>query len=485
MSATRPSGAGTREGERIDGDGPAPPLSRWLWLVGAVILVAGVLFGYDQGVIAGALIGIEKEWDVSTRLVEVITSWVTLGALVGALVAGSVADRIGRRAAVLVAAVLFVAGAVIEAASPNPTVLVVGRLVVGFGVGVASVAAPLYAAEMAPTRVRGRFVSWYQFGITFGIFMAYLVDQLLSSGDRWRAMLGASAVPAVLLVLLILPLTDTPRWYVTKGRNADARRAVERIRPDDPDAGMAEIEEAIADDVPQASWKEVFGRRWRTPLLLGIGLAVFQQITGINAIIYYANKIFAAAGFESVADQTAATTWAIGAVNVLATLIAVAFVDRLGRRPLLLAGLIGMALSLTAVGFAFRSLAAIPEDPVTQSARVTNSGALALVGLVVYIASFAFSLGPVVWTLINEIFPRSIRGRGVSVATAFNWGSAWLVSQFFLSLTESIGQAATFWLFAAMCVLAFVWIWRFVPETRGRSLEDIEQMWVDRAGTES
>jgi MFS family permease len=150
-----------------------------LWLVGAVILVAGVLFGYDQGVIAGALIGIEKEWDVSTRLVEVITSWVTLGALVGALVAGSVADRIGRRAAVLVAAVLFVAGAVIEAASPNPTVLVVGRLVVGFGVGVASVAAPLYAAEMAPTRVRGRFVSWYQFGITFGIFMAYLVDQLL------------------------------------------------------------------------------------------------------------------------------------------------------------------------------------------------------------------------------------------------------------------------------------------------------------------
>jgi sugar porter (SP) family MFS transporter len=294
-------------------------------------------------------------------------------------------------------------------------------------------------------------------------------------------MLGASAVPAVLLVLLILPLTDTPRWYVTKGRNADARRAVERIRPDDPDAGMAEIEEAIADDVPQASWKEVFGRRWRTPLLLGIGLAVFQQITGINAIIYYANKIFAAAGFESVADQTAATTWAIGAVNVLATLIAVAFVDRLGRRPLLLAGLIGMALSLTAVGFAFRSLAAIPEDPVTQSARVTNSGALALVGLVVYIASFAFSLGPVVWTLINEIFPRSIRGRGVSVATAFNWGSAWLVSQFFLSLTESIGQAATFWLFAAMCVLAFVWIWRFVPETRGRSLEDIEQMWVDRA----
>ncbi len=460
---------------------PSVPLSRWLWLVGAVILVAGVLFGYDQGVIAGALIGIEKEWDVSTRLTEVITSWVTLGALVGALVAGTVADRIGRRAAVMAAAVLFVAGAVVEAASPNPSVLVVGRLVVGFGVGVASVAAPLYAAEMAPTRVRGRFVSWYQFGITFGIFLAYLVDQLLSSGDRWRAMLGVSAVPAILLVLLILPLGDTPRWYLTKGREDDARRAVERIRPDDPDAGMAEIEASIAEDVPQASWGQVFSRRWRTPLLLGIGLAVFQQVTGINAIIYYANKIFAAAGFESVADQTAATTWAIGAVNVVATLIAVAFVDRLGRRPLLLAGLVGMGLSLTAVGFAFRSLAQIPEDPVTQTARVSNSGVIALVGLVVYIASFAFSLGPVVWTLINEIFPRDIRGRGVSVATAFNWGSAWLVSQFFLSLTDSIGQAATFWLFAALCLVAFVWIWRYVPETRGRSLEEIEEMWVARS----
>ncbi len=464
-----------------DDRGPVP-ISRWLWLVGAVILTAGVLFGYDQGVIAGALIGIEKEWDVSTRLTEVITSWVTLGALVGALVAGTLADRIGRRAAVTVAAVLFVAGALIEAAAPSPAVLVVGRLVVGFGVGVASVAAPLYAAEMAPTRVRGRFVSWYQFGITFGIFLAYLVDQLLSSGDRWRLMLGVSAVPALLLVLLILPSSDTPRWYLTKGRREDAVRAVERIRPDDPTAGMAEIEASIAEDVPQASWGQVFSRRWRTPLLLGVGLAVFQQVTGINAIIYYANKIFAAAGFESVADQTAATTWAIGAVNVVATLIAVAFVDRLGRRPLLLAGLVGMGLSLTAVGFAFRSLADIPEDPVTQTARVSNSGVIALVGLVVYIASFAFSLGPVVWTVINEIFPRDIRGRGVSVATAFNWGSAWLVSQFFLSLTDAIGQAATFWLFAALCLVAFVWIWRFVPETRGRSLEEIEAMWVERAG---
>lgn len=453
-------------------------MGRWLWLVGAVILTAGLLFGYDQGVIAGALVGIEKTFSVSTFAIEVITSWVTLGALVGALVAGTLADRIGRRAAVLVAAVMFTIGALIEAAAPGTGVLVAGRLIVGFGVGVASVAAPLYAAEMAPTRVRGRFVSWYQFGITFGIFLAYLVDELLSSGERWRLMLGVSAVPAVLLVILILPSSDTPRWFITQGRRDDAERAMRRIRPNDTGSAMAELDESLGEEVEQAGWSEVFSRRWRRPLVIGVGLAVFQQITGINAIIYYANKIFAAAGFETAAQQTAATTWAIGAVNVLATLIAVAFVDRLGRKPLLLAGLVGMGVSLTAVGAAFLSLNRIPSQPIDSPAAPSAAGSITLVALVVYIASFAFSLGPVVWTVINEIFPRSIRGRGVSLATAVNWGSAWLVSQFFLTLTDAIGEAGTFWLFAAMSAVAFVWIWRVLPETRGRSLEDIERMWA-------
>jgi sugar porter (SP) family MFS transporter len=455
------------------------PLGRWLWLVGAVILTAGLLFGYDQGVIAGALVGIEKTFSVSTFAIEVITSWVTLGALVGALIAGMLADRIGRRAAVLIAAVMFTIGALIEAAAPGTGVLVVGRLIVGFGVGVASVAAPLYAAEMAPTRVRGRFVSWYQFGITFGIFLAYLVDELLSSGDRWRLMLGVSAVPAVLLVILILPSSDTPRWFLTKGRRDDAERAMRRIRPADTGAAMAELEESLGEEVEQAGWSEVFSRRWRKPLVIGVGLAVFQQITGINAIIYYANKIFAAAGFETAAQQTAATTWAIGAVNVLATLIAVAFVDRLGRRPLLLAGLVGMGVSLTAVGISFLSLNRIPSQPVDSPAAPSAAGTVTLVALVVYIASFAFSLGPVVWTVINEIFPNRVRGRAVAVATAFNWGSAWLVSQFFLTLIESIGNSATFYLFAFFSVLAYIWIWKRVPETKGRTFEEIQMIWED------
>lgn len=454
----------------------AARLTPALYLVGAVVLTAGLLFGYDQGVISGALLGIDDSFSVTTLMTEIITSWVTLGALVGALVAGTLADRWGRRVTILVAAGLFVVGALVEAAAVGPWMLVVGRLVVGFGVGVASVAAPLFAAEMAPARLRGRFVSTYQFGITFGIFVAYLVDELLQDGEGWRWMLGLSAVPAVLLILLVVPLPDTPRWYLRAGRRDEAARSLARVGEADPAAAMAELDESIAAEDDQASWGEVFSVRWRRPLLIGVGLAVFQQVTGINAIIYYADKIFAAAGFSTAAEQTAATTWAIGFVNVLATLIAVAFVDKVGRKPLLLVGLVGMGLSLGVVGVAFLSLGDVAHDATSPAS--STAGTVTLVALVVYITSFAFSLGPVVWTVINEVFPQAIRGRGVAFATAVNWGSAWLVSQFFLSLVGVLGESGTFWLFAAFCAAAFVWIARSVPETKGRTLEEIEAMFA-------
>ena len=464
---------------------PPPPKQRgvgkWLVGVGAVIMLAGLLFGYDQGVIAGALHGMQEEFDLSTTMTEVITSWVTLGALFGALIAGILADRLGRRATIVVAAVLFVAGALLESLAPNPGVLVVGRFVVGFGVGVASVAAPLYAAEMAPAHLRGRFVSMYQLAITIGIFIAYLVDQALTNSDAWRAMLLVSAVPGVLLALAIWPMPESPRWLLKRSRDDEAAAAVLKVEPSaDVGARMNEIREALDEDADQATWGELFGATLRRPLMIGVGLAVFQQITGINAVIYYANEIFGDAGFETPQEQAAATTWAIGAVNVLATFIAVAYVDRFGRKPLLLTGLVGMAVSLTVVGCCFLSL-----DGDTSATGESMAGIFTLVGLVVFIASFAFSLGPVVWTMINEIFPNRIRGRGVAVATAANWGSAFLVSQFFLSLTESIGQAATFWLFAFFSVVAFVWIKLRVPETKGKTLEEIEQLWTPAAATPS
>ncbi|MDQ2804472.1 MAG: MFS transporter, partial [Pseudomonadota bacterium] len=215
------------------------------------------------------------------------------------------------------------------------------------------------------------------------------------------------------------------------------------------------------------------------PLLIGVGLAVFQQVTGINAIIYYADQIFASAGFISQSSQTTVTTWAVGGVNMLATLIAIAFIDRLGRRKLLLAGLLGMGLSLVVVGIAFRFIDAAPAG--AAAAGPSGAGIVTLLALVAFIICFAFSMGPVVWTVINEIFPGHIRGRAVAVATAANWGSAFLVSQGFLSLIGVIGNSFTFWLFALFCGAGWVWIYRAVPETKGRSLEQIQDLWNGKA----
>jgi sugar porter (SP) family MFS transporter len=460
------------------GGGPGAPVRRrtgiTLLAVGLVIMLAGLLFGYDQGVISGALTGIQQQFSVGTFLLEVITSWVTLGAMVGALVAGWMADRLGRRLTIVAAAVLFIVGALIESVAPGAYILVVGRLLVGFGVGVASVAAPLYAAELAPTRVRGRMVSLYQLAITMGIFVAYFADYLLINGDQWRIMLGISAVPGILLIVAILPLPDSPRWYVTQGRHDEAQVALQKVEPGvDIDDELTAIEELNALEAT-GTWREVFARRWRRPLVIGISLAFLQQLTGINAVIYYADKIFAAAGFSSPTSQSLATLLAIGAVNVVATFIAVAWVDRFGRKPLLMIGSVGMGVSLVVVGAAFEVLGHQKHTSGTSAA-----GVVTLIALVVFIASFAFSLGPVVWTIINEIYPSHLRGKAVAVATAANWFAAWLVAQFFLSLVDLITEAGTFWLFAGFCVITYLFVQRFVPETKGKSLEEVEALWDD------
>jgi MFS family permease len=420
----------------------------------AVVLLAGALFGYDQGVISGALVGIQKEFAVGAVALEVVTSWVTLGAMFGSLAGGYIADHFGRKRALFAAAGLFIIGALVEAFAPGVPVLVFGRLVAGF-------------------------VSSYQLAITVGIFLAYLVDQALAGPEGWRAMLGVSAGPGVLLALAVLTALESPRWFAKSGRRDDARRTLVALGAGDhADARLAAIEASLRAEHEVPSWWDVFAPRWRAPLKIGLGLAVLQQVTGINAIIYYSDNIFAAAGFTTPAAQTAATTWAIGAVNVLATFIAIAFIDHLGRRPLLIAGLIGMGLSLTAVGFAFQRSGA-------ASAGQGATGVVTLIALVVFIISFAFSLGPVTWTVINEIYPGEVRGRAVAVATAVNWGAAFLVSGFFLSVVKAIGQAYTFWMFAAFCAIGLVWVIVGVPETRGRSLEEIEASWRPAPGAAS
>jgi SP family galactose:H+ symporter-like MFS transporter len=455
-------------------------MTPWLIVVLAVILFSGALFGYDQGVISGALHGIKASLSLSPLLIEVVTSWVTLGALFGSLAGGELADRFGRKHAVLLAAVMFTSGSLVEAMAPGTLILVGGRLIVGAGVGIAAVAAPLYAAELAPAALRGRFISAYQLAIAAGIFIAYLVDGWLSKSDAWRWMLGASAVPGLTLLAVALIAPESPRWLMKMKRRSRALIEVRKVHPGIAAAPQLDvIEIALQEDAGAASWSEVFHRKWRRPLMIGLGLAVLQQVTGINAIIYYADQIFAEAGFATPTSQAVVTTWAVGAVNVIATLIALAFIDRLGRRKLLLVGLLGMTVSMVVIGIAFRFVAAPAPGP--DHAVLGAAGLVALAAVVTFIISFGFSVGPVVWTVINEIFPGHIRGRGVAIATAVNWASAFLVSQGFLSLIVAIGPSFTFWLFALFGALGWIWTYHAVPETKGRSLEQIQQMWKSKA----
>lgn len=459
-------------------------LTPWMIGVGIVTFLAGLLFGYDQGVISGALPLLQEDLGLSTLESEIITSWVTLGALFGALVAGTVADRIGRRWTAVAAGILFAAGAGIETVSPGAGLLTLGRVVTGLGVGFASVVAPLYAAEMSPARLRGRFVSTYQLAVTVGIFLAYLADDALTSSDRWRVMFGLAVIPGVLLVVGFLVMPESARWLLKVGRRDRARESL--IKVDGPEAADAELVRVETDleaeaREGEASWGDVFGPLVRRALLVGVGLAVFQQITGINAIIYYANEIFADAGFTTAQQQAKATLYAVGLVNVLATFVAIAWIDHFGRRPLLFTGLVGMAVSLTAVGVSFAVLETTPEGATS----VTVGGIVTVVALVVFIASFAFSLGPVTWTIIAEIYPNRIRGRAMAVATAVNWFAAFVVAQFFLSIVDGIGETATFLLFALLCVAAYVFVWRYVPETKGRSLEEIQADWKQAGAAEA
>jgi SP family galactose:H+ symporter-like MFS transporter len=470
-AANTPSSATPSKGEVLTG---------WLIVVLVVVVLAGALFGYDQGVISSALPGITKTFSLSLFMTQVVTSYVTLGALVGSFIGGALGDWIGRKRTMLVAGLLFTCGAAVQWSAPDALILVAGRLIVGFGVGVAAVVAPLYAAELAPATLRGRFISSYQLAITAGIFLAYQVNAHLASGrlsvdTTWRSMLGAAAVPGIAMLVIALVAPESPRWLMLRNRRAEARKVALEVQPNiDVDARLSEIDASLHEDKQTRPWSELFAKQWRRPLLIAVGLAVFQQITGINAIIYYGNQIFAAAGFATEASRSVVTAWAIGGVNVVSTLIAIAFIDQVGRRILLLTGLIGMGASLVVAGIAFQ-FAAGPQAGATAGPSV--AGLVTVAALVVFITSFAFSLGPVVWTVINEVFPAPIRGRGVALATAVNWGSAYIVSQFFLSLVHAIGSSFTFWLFALFCALGWIWIYRAVPETKRRTLEQIQDMW--------
>jgi sugar porter (SP) family MFS transporter len=436
---------------------------RHVVLGAAITALGGLLFGYDTGVISGALLFIGKDFHGLTSFdKELLTSILLIGALIGALAAGRIADQVGRRPTVLGTAALFVAGVMLAAFSPSYAVLVAARVVIGLAVGSASMVVPLYIGEVVPPRIRGAMVSFNQLAITSGILAAYLVDYGLASSENWRLMFGLAAIPAILMFTGMLFQRESPHWLVAQGREDEAREVLRRVRDEGGiDAEIAEVRDLSA---RRSSFREVAAPAVRHVMVIGVALAVFQQITGINTIIYYAPTLLSSAGLGNSAALLANVV--NGAVNVAMTIVAIRLLDRVGRRPLLLGGTTGMAAGMIVVALTFA---------IGGSQLHGGTAYIAIAGLLIYTGSFAIGLGPVFWLLISEIYPVKIRGQAMSVATMANWGANFVVTISFLTLLSAIGNAGTFFLFAGLSIVALAYFQRQVPETKNRSLQEIER----------
>jgi SP family galactose:H+ symporter-like MFS transporter len=438
----------------------------FVYLAAAFAGLGGLLFGYDTGVISGAELFLKNDFTLSTFELEVIVSGVLAGAAVGALAGGRLADLFGRRLLLIVTALIFAAGAVICAAATSPTILIGGRIIVGLGIGLSSGTVPVYISEVAPADARGWTVSLFQLAITLGILLAYIVDYAFSKSESWRWMFGLAVFPAAIFAIGMYFLPESPRWLVRHGDLAQARTVLARIRnTSDVDAELAEIEQSLAQSTEHGNWSDLLRPSLRPALIVGIGLAVFQQVTGINTVIYYAPRIIQSAGVSSASGAILATA-GIGVVNVLMTIVSMWLIDRIGRRPLLLTGIAGMIVTLGILGWAFYS--SVSSEALSR---------LAVISMMVYVASFAISLGPIFWLLIAEIYPLRVRSSSEGLAATFNWGSNLVVSLTFLTLLQDIGAPRTFWLYGAFAIGAWIFAYKLVPETKGRTLEQIEQFW--------
>jgi sugar porter (SP) family MFS transporter len=450
-------------------NGSQPPGGAFLYISAAIAALGGLLFGYDTGVISGAELFLKNDFTLSIIALEVIVSGVLAGAAVGALLGGRMADLFGRRRLLIATAIIFAAGGLACAAATSPTVLIVGRIVVGLGIGLASASVPVYISEVSPANARGWQVSLFQLAITVGILVAYIVDYAFAAIQGWRWMFGLAVVPAAIFGLGMLFLPESPRWLARRGHHDKARAMLMRIRgTSDVSAELQEIERSLTHANERGQLSDLLAPSIRPALLVGIGLAIFQQVTGINTVIYYAPLIIQSAGISSASGAILATA-GIGLVNVLMTIVAMWLIDRMGRRPLLLVGIAGMAITLGLLGLAFY-----------VSGKSVALVWLAVISMMVYVGSFAISLGPIFWLLISEIYPLKIRNSTEGLSAAFNWGSNLLVSLTFLTLLQMIGPTRTFWLYGLLAVAAWIFSYFRVPETKGRTLEEIEEFWRAR-----
>lgn len=436
--------------------------SGFVYVVATIAAIGGLLFGYDLGIISGAIIFINDVFSLSPFLKGLVVSSLLIGAVIGAGLSGNFADKLGRRTLTLIAAVIFVLGAIGMALSPTVGVLIFFRIFTGLGVGASSVLVTTYVAEIAPTEIRGSLTSLFQLAITLGILLAYLVNFALSGFEAWRWMLGLAALPAIVLFVGMYFVPETPRWLIKHDFMDRARNVLRRLHgQQDVEQQIREIQETEQEE-PEVGARELLAPWVRPMFIVGIGLAVLQQLVGINTIIYYAPTIIKSTGI-GVSTSILATV-GIGVVNVLFTFVAIWLIDKLGRKKLLLYGLIGMTIGTAVLGWSF-----------IQSEISGAFAWLTLGSMLLYVASFAASFGPVLWVMLPELFPLHIRGSAVGVSSLSNWAANFAIALLFPVLVAALGQTSVFWGLGVICIISMVFIYFIVPETMGRSLEAIER----------
>jgi SP family galactose:H+ symporter-like MFS transporter len=434
---------------------------KFVILISATAAVGGFLFGYDTAVISGAILFVRSQFQLTSVQTEIAVSVVLAGALVGAALGGYLGDRFGRRPTLLATAIAFGVFGLVTGLANGFALFFLSRLVVGAAVGVSSMLAPLYIAELAPEKYRGALVTLNQLAISAGVVVAYYVDYVLAGSGNWRWMFMSAVLPSMLLLVGVIYLPETPRWLAAKNRFAQAEEILRRVEgPDEVERDLAQLRELTAQD--KLNLKNLFQRRFRRPLVVGVVLAIFQQITGVNTIVYYAPTIFRAVGFSSNSVAILAT-FIIGFVGLCFVVFSMFLLDKVGRRPLLFASLIGMTITLLHLSY-------LLGEPSPVKWQV-------LLDVIAYLAAFDFGLGPVFWLLISEIYPTTVRAQAMSVATFTVWGFDFLVTATFLTLAEKLGMRGCFLLFAVLCVAALLFAFAFVPETRRRTLEEIEKSW--------
>jgi sugar porter (SP) family MFS transporter len=463
-------------------------------IIAAIAATGGLLFGFDTGVISGAIPFFQKAFGITDSWVEIITTAGLVGAVIGAMFSGRIADIVGRKKVILVSAVIFAIGALWSGLSPSAMMLVFARFFLGIAIGVSSFAVPLYIAEISPTKTRGTLVSMFQLLITIGIMVSYLSDSAFAVPDGdpayascWRQMFYVGVIPALIMFTGMVFLPETPRWLISKGHEDKCREVLQKV--EEPSL----VEEVItnmkadleADKANKVSWTTVFKKWLRVPLIIAVGIMFVQQFTGINTIIYYSPKIFLMSGF---ADAQAAV-WAsvsVGVVNVAFTIASLFMIDKLGRRKLYLIGVTGLVVALIAMGTCFAL-----QTTLGDSIKWVT---IALIWI--YIAFFAISLGPLGWLIISEVFPLSVRGVGSSIGALSNWLFNGVVAFTFFKIVkgltlpgssimlkgEDLGNpAGAFFLYALIGILGIIWGYFFIPETKNVTLEKIEEHW--REGT--